>query len=155
MAVTDSESKSAVDTLLEQLAGTEEDGRVTLPEVLGDYRAIPGRPGWYLRPMKLRQQMRLLEVYQAVGADPDLKQIAQISVELACLLAFRLNVPGSPEQRREAVAAFLHGEPSCLMRPVTPDEVLDTFDSVEDLDSSILMPMGFGRQPEEEADPNA
>lgn len=143
--MTKAESIAKLDILLADLSdiAAPDGGRYKLPAVLGDFQAVPGHNGLYMRRMKLRQQLRAMELYAAMGENVSAVEFGRIAVELASLLIFRLNLSDDPEEARADITAFLRGAKPEVLGQMTPDEILDTFESIDDLQESVLTPMGF------------
>lgn len=139
--------KADVNALLEQAAASEDARHMDLPAVIGDYRAVERYPGWYMRKMRLRQEIQAMALYdqrqEMSGA-----QLVESGVTLAALLLYRMDLPQEEEAVRARLAAWQAGQAS-LFRPATADEVLDTFDQ-DDLQTRVLTPMGFGAAAEGE-----
>lgn len=149
-ALTPEQAKRNLDEMLD-LSGIQ--GRAkpqyTLPQVLGDYRQVKGFPGWWLRPMKLRQQMRFVEAAAAIDDSSQTARMNQSLLVASCLL-YRLDLSDKPEQARAQVMAAASGDAS-LFRAATEDEILDGF-SAEELAEAVLKPLGLWTEDE---DPNA
>ncbi len=131
---------------------------ITLPAMLGDYRPVEGKPGWYMRRMKLRQELRMAEIWNGIP-DNDPSAYGRSCVAIACCLLFRLDLPDDPaEARARVVAAVKSGRTGDIFRPVTEEELLDDARddawTTEELTELVLQPMGFGL-PAETQDPNA
>lgn len=133
--------KAEVTELLEQASARTEAARLDLPAVLGDYRAVEGYPGWYMRKMKLRQQVQAMSLYDQRETQTA-AQIMEASITLATLLLYRLELPETEEAIRAHLAEWQAGR-APLFRAASSDEVLDVFDQ-DDLMERVLSPMGFG-----------
>lgn len=135
------EWKAEVTTLLEQTAARKQAARLDLPTVIGDYRAVENYPGWYMRKMKLRQQVQAMALYEQRETQTA-SEIMQASITLATLLLYRMELPETEGAIRARLSEWQAGRVD-LFRPATADEVLDTFDQ-DDLMANVLTPMGFG-----------
>lgn len=133
--------KAEVNAALAQIVAQEEAQRMDLPAVIGDYRAVEGFPGWYMRKMRLRQELQASALYDR-REEMSLAQLMESGVTLATLLLYRLDVPSGEEAIRAKLAEWQAGT-SPLFRPATADEVLDAFDQ-DSLQTRVLQPMGFG-----------
>jgi hypothetical protein len=122
----------------------------SLPEVLGEYVAIPGKPRWYRRGLKLRQEIRVQQIKAAMAEG----SAASNHIEFAALLLWKLKLPQDPEEARNLVRhAIFEDDMSLLLFPVTEDNVLDNF-SEQELVDLVLRPLGY-RAEETAQSPNA
>lgn len=115
---------------------------IDLPEMLGEYRAVKGRPGWYLRPMKLRQQIRVSAMTAEVQQG-DTTSALYGHATIGALVLYRVAQP-EPNDLQAWLERVMSGEAFCQAQV---DEVLDEF-SLDELNLEVLRPMGFGWEPE-------
>jgi hypothetical protein len=130
------EIKAELDAMLADVDQKRRTQEIDLPAVLGDYKALAGRPGWYLRPMKLRQQMRMAALSGQVGDSTE--AALRGHVVIAGLLLYRVLMPnGDMRAWAEGIAN------GTAFQPATEDDILDAFE-LDELNAEVLKPMGFG-----------
>jgi hypothetical protein len=117
---------------------------VTLPAMLGDYRPVEGRPGWFMRRMRLREEIRMQQLLDGIPADRPGTALALSARAVGACLLWRVTLPDDPEGARAAlVQAVQSGQFGSVIRPATEAEVEEEFDS-QTLRQLVLEPMGFG-----------
>lgn len=137
----DQQQRAYLDSLLKEVGKEFEGETPSLVQVLGEHRPVEGKPGWFVRPIKLRQQIQIAQAFGDFNAED--RNAATLLEDMARLATFLLYL-------RDPEPGFGR------FRPATEDEILDTFDS-DELNALVLAPMGFGilRASESESEGNA
>lgn len=138
------EQRRALDELLEMASTREAPERYSLPEMLGDYQRVEGKPGWYVLPMCLEVELRALEFVSQIRAENESNTIALLrtAIDLASMLLYRVDLPNDRDAAMEKLQAYLRGEGE-ILRPVSQHEIGRAFKSSEELINVVLKPLGL------------
>lgn len=139
---TNEQVKAELNALLAEATQEQQARHIDLPDVLGDFKAVAGHPGWYMRRMKLRQEQRALQILAQRNADTENAGAANLEamVMAASLLLYRLDAPQGDGDLGTWVQGAVSGSG---FRQASMDDILDEFDST-DLNESVMVPMGLG-----------
>lgn len=152
----DQERRNELDRLLAQASTTMKAGTTeyTLPEMLGDYIQVVGKPGWYVLPMCIEVELRITEfVAQVREDDKSVAALMRTTIDLASCLLYRVNLPPDADAAMDVIRAAIRGQGE-ILRLATPQEIGRAFRSSQELIDLVLKPQGVW-QDEEPADPNA
>jgi hypothetical protein len=118
--------------------------KYSMPQVLGDYRKVDGKPGLYARPMCLELELRALELYE-IFANGTASGLARIGAELAADVLYRLRLPFEETEAKERIHGYLKGEvpEDEIFVPLTSREVGRIFRDTEELSNLVLNPLGL------------
>lgn len=146
----DEQGEAELEKLLSEMRIAEVDSKPkwTLPEVVGEYAAIKEWPGYFLRPMKARQELQLMELTKT-DSERSPADALMITLGMAALVLFRADIPNDAQGARDAIIAHVRGETN-IFKAVTPDEIMDKWTS-DEVVMYALRPVGLWRAGEEEA----
>ena len=150
------------DALLAEAAKEMADKRrpkYSMPQVLGDYRAIAEKPGLYMRPMCLEVELRALDLY-SVYSDGTAVGLARVAVGVAAAVLYRLILPIDEAEARDRIRGYIKGDvpEEEVFVPLTEVEVGRIFRDTDELYRLVLDPLDFSLLKKDEAaenDPNA
>lgn len=128
----------------------------SLPQMLGEYEAVPDKPGLYLRPMCLETELRAIELYEIVG-DGSIAGQMRVGIGIAAASLFRLNLPNDATEAREKILAYARGEVSEdeIFQQLTEIEVGRLIKSTDELKKLVLDPLEINFSGEAKADGDA
>lgn len=162
-AVGPSMSAPDFDALLKEAAAEFQNKnrpKYTMPQVLGEYRAVEEKPGLYARPMCLEVELRALELYEIVG-NGTVSGLARIGVGIASAVLYRAVLPMDEAEARQTITAYVRGQvkEEEIFQPISETEVGRMFRDTDELRRLVLDPLNLtilGNSGEDkEADPNA
>jgi hypothetical protein len=127
--------------------------KYSMPQVLGDYRAIAEKPGLYMRPMCLEVELRALDLY-TVYSDGTAVGLARVAVGVAAAVLYRLVLPLEEQEARERIRAYIKGEvlEEEVFVPLTETEVGRMFRDTDELYRLVLDPLDFSLLKKDEKD---
>lgn len=139
---TNEQIKAELSAFLEEAQQEQAARHIDLPDVLGEYRAVVGHPGWYMRRMKLRQEQRAMQILAQRQDETENVGAANLEamVMAASLLLYRLDAPQDGEDLGTWARGATDGS---RFRAASLDDILDEFDS-DNLNESVMVPMGLG-----------
>lgn len=132
--------------------------KYTMPQVLGEYRAIAEKPGIYMRPMCLEVELRALDLY-GIYSDGTAIGLARVAVGVAAAVLYRVVLPIEEEDARAKIIGYVRGDvpEEEVFVPLTETEVGRIFRDTDELYRLVLDPLDFSllKKDEPESDPNA
>lgn len=138
----DEQGEAALEALLADMHVVAESVKPkwTLPDVVGEYKAVSAWPGYFTRPMKARQEIQLMALVRS-ETDRTAADSVMMSMSTASLILFKAELPIDAAAARAEILAHVRGDKN-IFRSVTADEIVDTWTSEEVIDN-VLRPMGY------------
>lgn len=159
--MSDAEQRAHFDTLLQEAQkefSAKRGPQLTLPEVVGEFRAVKDKPGIYARPMCLEVELKAMELFNLLS-DGTPVGTARIGVAIAQSVLYRANLPEDPNDAVQKVVAYIRGQvdEEEVFTPLTEREVGRLFLNTEEISRLVLEPLGMTilNEKQEDADPNS
>jgi hypothetical protein len=129
--------------------------KYTMPQVLGDYRAIAEKPGLYMRPMCLEVELRALDLY-SIYSDGTAIGLARVAVGVAAAVLYRVVLPIDEAEARQQILAYIRGDvpEEEVFVPLSEAEVGRIFRDTDELYRLVLDPLDFSLLKKDEAAEN-
>lgn len=145
--LTDAQQRARLDALLAEVAQEQLKSRprADLPTVLGEYRAVEGKPGIYMRPMCMEVEAQAIELYETLG-NGSVSRLMHIGMGIAASVLYRIDLPQEFEDASAKIIGFVRGtvEESEVFRPLTQQEVGRLFKNSTELDALVLNNLELG-----------
>lgn len=110
-----------------------------LPELLGVFQSILGRPGFYLRPVTLRQEIQMMEIQEQLIEERSVSKMTLRTAEIATCFTW-ISVPGNRLPLPNGRGVYCP-EANITFVQANVDLILDHFNGKE-MNELILKPMG-------------